>query len=91
MAGAEGLEGWDGAESAERSNFALGSKVRIRAGRESGLDTGNERMGWMARLVRHGRYAVFQRAEAALPRQAFAGILGLIDGLRGPPITAVAA
>jgi hypothetical protein len=44
-----------------------------------------------ARLVRHGRYAVFQRAEAALPRQAFAGILGLIGGLRGSPITAVAA
>jgi len=44
-----------------------------------------------ARLVRHGRYAVFQMAEAALPRQVFAGILGLINGLRGPPITAVAA
>ena len=43
------------------------------------------------RLVRHGRYAIFQMAEAALPRAVFAGILGLINGLRGPPITAVAA
>ena len=37
------------------------------------------------RLVRHGRYAIFQMAEAALPRQVFAGILGLINGLRDPP------
>ena len=44
-----------------------------------------------ARLVRHGRYAIFQMAEAALPRAVFAGILGLINGLRGPSITAVAA
>jgi len=38
-----------------------------------------------ARLVRHGRYAIFQMAEAALPRAVFAGILGLINGLRDPP------
>ena len=38
-----------------------------------------------ARLVRHGRYAVFQFAEAALPRLVFAGILSLINGLRDPP------
>ena len=38
-----------------------------------------------ARLVRHARYATFQFAEAALPRALFAGILGLINGLRGPP------
>ena len=37
------------------------------------------------RLVRHGRYAIFQMAEAALPRQVFAGIPGLINGLRDPP------
>jgi hypothetical protein len=37
-----------------------------------------------ARLVRHARYAVFQFAEAALPRAVFAGILDLINGLRGP-------
>ncbi len=41
-----------------------------------------------ARLVRHARYAVFQFAEAALPREVFAGVLGLINGLRGPPIEA---
>ena len=44
-----------------------------------------------SRLVRHARYAVFQLAEAALPRAVFAGILGLINGLRGPPAGAVSA
>jgi hypothetical protein len=38
-----------------------------------------------ARLVRHGRYAIFQMAEVALPRQVLARILGLINGLRDPP------
>jgi hypothetical protein len=42
-----------------------------------------------ARLVRHGRYAIFQMAEAALPRQVFAGILDLINGLRDPPAATV--
>jgi len=37
------------------------------------------------RLVRHARYAVFQFAEAALPREVFAGVLEPINGLRGPP------
>jgi len=37
------------------------------------------------RLVRHARYAIFQEAEASLPRKVFAGILGLVNGLRGPP------
>lgn len=32
------------------------------------------------RLVRNARYAVFQMAEAALPRQVFAGILVLSPG-----------
>jgi len=41
-----------------------------------------------ARLVCHARYAVFQLAEAALPRAVFAGILTLINGLRGPPAEA---
>ena len=44
-----------------------------------------------ARLVRHARYAVFQFAEAALPRAVFAGILGLINALRGPPAEATTA
>ncbi len=43
------------------------------------------------RLVRHARYAVFQFAEAALPRDVFAGVLGLINGLRGPPAEAASA
>ena len=43
------------------------------------------------RLVRHARYAVFQFAEAALPRDVFAGVLGLINGLRGPPVEAAFA
>ena len=44
-----------------------------------------------ARLVRHARYAIFQFAEAALPRNVFASILDLINGLRGPPIETVRA
>jgi hypothetical protein len=44
-----------------------------------------------ARLVRHARYAVFQLAEAALPREVFAGVLSLINGLRGPLPTALSA
>jgi hypothetical protein len=35
--------------------------------------------------VRRARYAIFLVAEAALPRQVFAGILEPINGLRGPP------
>ncbi len=38
-----------------------------------------------ARLMRHGRYAIFQMAEAAIPRDAFAAILNMINTLRGPP------
>ena len=38
-----------------------------------------------ARLVRHGRYAIFQMAAAVLPRKVFAGVINLINGLRGPP------
>jgi hypothetical protein len=41
-----------------------------------------------ARIVRHGRYAVFQLAEVAVPRALFAGILRRIDRLRGPPVVA---
>ncbi len=44
-----------------------------------------------ARLVRHARYAVFQFAEAALPRRVFAGILARINGLRAPPAEAACA
>ena len=44
-----------------------------------------------ARLVRHARYAVFQFAEAALPRAMFAGMLDLINRLRGPPATKASA
>ncbi len=43
------------------------------------------------RLMRHGRYAIFQMAEAALLRQVFAGIVASINDLRGPPSTAVSA
>jgi len=38
-----------------------------------------------ARLVHHGRYAIFQMAAGALPREVFAGILNLINTLRDPP------
>ena len=31
------------------------------------------------------RYAIFQMAEVAIPRQVFAAILTMINALRGPP------
>jgi Transposase DDE domain group 1 len=41
-----------------------------------------------ARIVRHGRYVIFQLAEVAVPRALFAAILLRIDRLRGPPVAA---
>src|SRR3982750_2096862 len=41
-----------------------------------------------ARIVRHGRYVVFQLAEVAVPRAVFAAILRRIDRLREPPVAA---
>ena len=41
-----------------------------------------------ARIVRHGRYVVFQLAEVAVPRALFAAILHQIERLRGPPVAA---
>ena len=38
-----------------------------------------------ARIVRHGRYVVFQLAEVAVPRASFAEILRRIDRLRPTP------
>ncbi len=38
-----------------------------------------------ARLVRHGRYAIFQMADAAIPRGVFAAILTMINALRRRP------
>lgn len=35
-----------------------------------------------AKVVRHGRYAIFQIVEVAVPRKLFQEILRLIDGLR---------
>ena len=39
-----------------------------------------------ARIVRHGRYVIFQLAEVAVPRAVFVAILRRIDRLRGPPV-----
>ena len=43
-----------------------------------------------ARIVRYGRYLVFQLAEVAVPRALFAEILRRIDRLRprSPPLPA---
>ena len=41
-----------------------------------------------ARIVRNGRYVVFQLAEVAVPRALFAAILRRIGRLRGPPVVA---
>ena len=38
-----------------------------------------------AKVVRHGRYVIFQMAEVAVPRMLFAEILRLIAELRPPP------
>jgi hypothetical protein len=38
-----------------------------------------------ARIVRYGRYVVFQQAEFAVPRSLFPGILRRIDDLRPRP------
>ena len=41
-----------------------------------------------ARIVRHGRYVVFQLAEAAVPSGPSAEILRRIGRLREPPVAA---
>ena len=41
-----------------------------------------------AKVVRHGRYVIFQMAEVAVPRELFDKILRLIDGLRRRPAPA---
>ena len=41
-----------------------------------------------AKIVRHGRYVIFQMAEVAVPRELFQEILRLIDGLRPRPAPA---
>ena len=38
-----------------------------------------------AKIVRHGRFIVFQMAEVAIPRELFADILRRIDRLRPTP------
>jgi len=39
-----------------------------------------------AKVVCHGRYITFQLAEVANPKNLFANILDLIDGLRPAPL-----
>ena len=39
-----------------------------------------------AKIVRHGRYVVFQMAEVAIPRDLFANIFRRIDRLRTTPL-----
>ena len=41
-----------------------------------------------AKVVRHGRYATFQLAEAAVPRSLFEKTLALIGDLRRSPVPA---
>ena len=41
-----------------------------------------------AKVVRHGRYVIFQMAEVAVPKGLFQEILRLIDGLRPRPAPA---
>ena len=39
-----------------------------------------------AKVVNHSGYVIYQLAEVAIPRQLFAEILRLIDGLRPAPL-----
>ncbi len=41
-----------------------------------------------AKVVRHGRYVMFQLAEVAVPKELFRKILSLIDDLRRRPVPA---
>lgn len=41
-----------------------------------------------AKVVRHGRYVIFQMAEVAVSKELFQEILRLIDGLRPRPAPA---
>ena len=41
-----------------------------------------------AKVVRHGRYVIFQLAEVAVSKELFQEILRLIDGLRPRPAPA---
>ena len=41
-----------------------------------------------AKIVRHGRYVIFQMAEVAIPRELFAEIMQRIDRLRPPAASA---
>jgi hypothetical protein len=43
------------------------------------------------RLVRHGRYSIFQMAGVAIPRDVFDATLEMIDTLRGLPLRATQA
>jgi hypothetical protein len=44
-----------------------------------------------AQFVHHARFTVFQYAEEALSREVFAGMVDLINGLRGPPAVVASA
>jgi hypothetical protein len=55
--------------------------VSLTAARESGEDR-------RPRIVRYGRYVVFQLAEVAVPRALFAQIMHRIDRLRSEPLPA---
>ena len=41
-----------------------------------------------AKVVRHGRYVIFQTAEVEVPRELFQEILRLMAGLQAPPALA---
>ena len=72
-----------------RANF-LRSLALPREVAQGSLTTLREKLVKIgARIVRHGRYVVFQLAEVAVPRTLFAAILRRVERLRGPPAAAV--
>ncbi len=48
----------------------------------------NKRIKIGAKVISHGRYATFQLAEVAVPKELFRKILSLIDDLRRRPAPA---
>jgi hypothetical protein len=52
----------------------------------TGQERGEKLVRIGARIVRHGRYVVFQLAEVGVPRTLFAEILRRIDRLRRRPL-----
>ena len=82
-----------GASSVARAGLQLANFMRTLALPEAvaqwSLTSSREKLVKIgAKVVRHARYAIFQMAEVAVPKELFEKILRLIDGLRPRPAPA---